>query len=148
MEEVALVCEVDPGTFLVPCLLPPAAAVETAAPQSFVLDFGASFLPDTCKLLRKADFVDVSDGKSTKMGNRPFLLEEKKRGGTGTLALQGQPLPTADLLCSAEIQSQRPAETLRVARLPIVRRPWLLHSRQASWLCWSFWWIVVNCPIG
>lgn len=89
MEEVALVCEVDPGTFLVPCLLPPAAAVETAAPQSFVLDFGASFLPDTCKLLRKADFVDVSDGKSTKMGNRPFLLEEKKRGGTGTLALQG-----------------------------------------------------------
>jgi hypothetical protein len=123
MEEVALVCEVDPGTFLVPCLLPPAAAVETAAPQSFVLDFGASFLPDTCKLLRKADFVDVSDGKSTKMGNRPFLLEEKKRGGTGTLALQGQPLPTADLLCGAEIQSQRPAETLRVARLPIVRRP-------------------------
>lgn len=47
MEEVALVCEVDPGTFLVPCLLPPAAAVETAAPQSFVLDFGASFLPDS-----------------------------------------------------------------------------------------------------
>eukprot|EP00435_Cladocopium_sp_Y103_P045865 s30_g13.t1 len=47
MEEVALVCEVDPGNFLVPCLLPPAAAVETAAPQSFVLDFGASFLPDS-----------------------------------------------------------------------------------------------------
>ena len=37
MEEVALVCEVDPGTFLVPCLLPPAAAVETAAPQSLLM---------------------------------------------------------------------------------------------------------------
>lgn len=47
MEEVALICEVDPGSFLVPCLLPPAAAVEPAAPQSFVLDFGASFLPDS-----------------------------------------------------------------------------------------------------
>ena len=46
---------------------------------------------------------------------------EKRTGEEPFFAqLQGQPLPPADLLCSAEIQPQRPAETLRIARFPIV----------------------------
>ena len=52
MEEVALLCEMEKNsnTFLVPCLLPRGsrgADRSSTAPQRFVLDFKASFLPDS-----------------------------------------------------------------------------------------------------
>ncbi|CAJ1409359.1 unnamed protein product [Effrenium voratum] len=50
MEEVALVCEVEPDTFLVPCLLPPSpgpGSTKPAAQHTFWLDFSPTFLPDS-----------------------------------------------------------------------------------------------------
>lgn len=48
MEEVALVCEIEKDTFLVPCLLPEAnEKLVTSARHRFVLDFTKSFLPDS-----------------------------------------------------------------------------------------------------
>ena len=49
MEEVALICEVEPSTFLVPCLLPESSAAVSARKthQTFFLDFKKSFLPDS-----------------------------------------------------------------------------------------------------
>jgi len=48
MEEVALVCEIEKDTFLVPCLLPESnEKLATSARHRFVLDFTSSFLPDS-----------------------------------------------------------------------------------------------------
>ena len=49
MEEVALVCEIEKDTFLVPCLLPEGQSNEklTSPRHRFVLDFTSSFLPDS-----------------------------------------------------------------------------------------------------
>lgn len=48
MEEVALLCEVEPDTFLVPCLLPDESGpIKASAHCTFFLNFQPSFLPDS-----------------------------------------------------------------------------------------------------
>ena len=76
MEEVALLCEVEPDTFLVPCLLPAGSKPSASPGHRIFFNFKASFLPDSLFRRLICYAVQKSSSKEELFASKAFMAFE------------------------------------------------------------------------